>query len=97
MHTKSIYKIPDGKLLKVDLVYDISADGQKMIASIKLHGDFFAHPENAIEDIEKILRGLPLEEKKITQQIQDYLDDSHATLYGLAPASIARGIMMGLE
>ena len=39
MKSKSIYKVPDGKLLKINLSYD---EKDLLIKSINIMGDFFA-------------------------------------------------------
>ena len=57
----SIYKVPGGKLVKVELVLEI-VDGIKMIEQIKITGDFFIHPEDLIEELEEELRGSDLED-----------------------------------
>ena len=50
MYLKSIYKVPNGKLLKVSLDYD---EVDNSIEQIRITGDFFAYPEESIELIEK--------------------------------------------
>ena len=46
MNSKSIYKIPNGKLLKIALEYNEKSNS---IDRIRIMGDFFAYPEEAIE------------------------------------------------
>ena len=42
MQSKSVYKVPNGKLLKIFLDYNIE---NKLINNISITGDFFAYPE----------------------------------------------------
>ena len=55
MQGKSMYKVPEGKLIKITLDY-----GDK-INSVTINGDFFLHPEDGIEKIEQSLSGVSLE------------------------------------
>ncbi|GGF54557.1 lipoate--protein ligase A [Marmoricola endophyticus] len=48
------YKVPEGKLVVVDLAV---ADGR--LADVRLSGDFFLEPDDAIEEITSALTGLP--------------------------------------
>jgi lipoate-protein ligase A len=52
------YKVEGGKLLRVRLTTE--PGDPPTIASITLTGDFFMHPEEAIEDLEARLTGAPL-------------------------------------
>ena len=45
MQSKSIYKVPDGKLLKIFIEYN---EKDKSIKNINIMGDFFAYPEATI-------------------------------------------------
>ena len=86
------YKVLGGKLIKVQL----TTKG-KLINKIKITGDFFLHPEELIEDLEKRLMGQSLNEKILTQVIKDMMEKSNGTLLGASPADFARCIMMAGE
>ena len=90
----SVYKIPEGKLLKVGLSYN---EENMTVESVKLFGDFFVHPEEEIESIENVLRGIELDEVKIAVQVQDYVSNNQIEMLGITAEGIARGIMMCLE
>jgi hypothetical protein len=61
MIRKLDYKVPGGKLLRVAI--DSGGDGESPIASsVRVAGDFFAHPEEAFEAAEAELSGLPMSE-----------------------------------
>ena len=53
MQSKSIYKVPNGKLLKIFLEFN---EKNNSIESIKITGDFFAYPEETIEIMENKLK-----------------------------------------
>jgi len=57
MKGKAEKKVPGGKLVKV------SAEFGETIKSVKITGDFFLHPEEAIELIEKSLLGIGANEQ----------------------------------
>ena len=48
------YKVPGGKLVAVDVEV---ADGR--LEQVRLSGDFFLEPDEALEDINAALTGLP--------------------------------------
>ena len=58
------YKVPNGKLLRIDA--DIK---EKTIIDIKIHGDFFIHPEDGIEIIEKNLIGKKIDDKSLSETL----------------------------
>ena len=91
MMAKSIYKVPNGKLLKITLDYD---DGEKTINSIKITGDFFAYPDDSIEMIEGELKNSILDKKSLTKKIDKIINRNNFEFIGLNAEGIATGIMM---
>jgi hypothetical protein len=81
------YKVHGGKMLKVKLVLN----GQ-MIDSVTILGDFFLHPESAIETIEEKLRGCRVDIESLTNKIQGVLDEQTATIIGATALDIAKAI-----
>ena len=63
------YKVPGGKLLRVHLQVE-----HNTITHIMLTGDFFMHPEHAIEDLETRLTGLAFEEDAIRAQVRAFFE-----------------------
>ena len=49
MRFQSTYKVPQGKLLKISIEFD---EKNNVIRDIRITGDFFAYPEEAIELME---------------------------------------------
>lgn len=85
---KAIYKVPNGKLLKIFLD---ESDGE--IASIKITGDFFAHPEENIEKLEMHLRGCQLKPEILESKIQEFFKKNPTELFGLDVGSIISTIL----
>jgi len=86
---KATYKVEGGKLIKVQL---LERDGK--IQEIKITGDFFLHPEDLIEDLEKALIGKPLKEQDLAESIKSLMQKREATLLGASPEDFAKCILM---
>jgi lipoate-protein ligase A len=86
---KSTYKVEGGKMIKVNLCGKFGK-----IEKVKIMGDFFLHPEELIEDLERILIGIPLDETKIRNSIQVFLETNKGTFIGAKPEDFAKCIMM---
>lgn len=79
------YKVPGGKLVVADL--DV-VDG--VIASARINGDFFLEPDEALEDINGALRGLPagVSHEEIARAVTAALR-ADAVMFGFDAASVA--------
>jgi lipoate-protein ligase A len=67
------YKAIGGKLLRVRMT--VTADNPPLIQTIRITGDFFMHPEEAIEDLEQLLTGAPLDEAALCARVQMFFDE----------------------
>ncbi len=67
------YKAPGGKLLRVSLTLARQAD-PPVITSLRLTGDFFMHPEDAILDLEERLIGAPWETVSVRERVQAFFE-----------------------
>jgi len=85
---KAEYKAEGGKLIKVQM----TKRGNK-IDSIKITGDFFMHPEDLIDELEKALLGCLLNEDVIVETIERFIKDRGAVLLGAAPEDFAKCII----
>jgi len=94
MNSKSIYKVPDGKLLKIFLEYN---EKNKSIDSIRITGDFFAYPEEAIEIIEKQLVDNKIDRNNLTKKINSIIKENNIEFIGLNSEGLTQGIMMCLK
>jgi lipoate-protein ligase A len=91
MRSHSIYKVPEGKLLKISLDYD---DKEQVIKDIRITGDFFAYPEEAIELLETRLRNVRLNRDVLYRTISSIITKYHIQFIGLNAEGLAQGILM---
>ena len=94
MNSKSIYKVPNGKLLKIFLDYNKKTNS---ITSISITGDFFAYPEEAIELIEKKLIDSKLEKSILLEKITSTIEENNIEFIGLNAEGLTQGILMCLK
>ncbi|MBH0097565.1 lipoate--protein ligase family protein [Salinibacterium sp. NSLL150] len=87
------FKVPGGKLVVVDL--DVVDDA---ITNFRLAGDFFLEPDDALEDINAAINGLPAnsDAKTITAAIQQSLPEGTVML-GFSAESVATAIRRALQ
>jgi len=85
-------KVKEGKVVKIEF------DCNDVIRNIRITGDFFLHPENMLEEIEKSIVGLDrnADENTIISNIQKGIAVSDAQMIGISPESIARLIKEAL-
>ncbi len=86
---RATYKVESGKLIKVQL-----REREGKIQEIRITGDFFLHPEELIEELEKALIGKPLKELDLAESIRSFIQKKEATLLGAAPEDFAKCILM---
>lgn len=89
---KAEYKVAGGKLVRTTVTIE-----NGVIRDIKLTGDFFIHPEDFIDELEKTLRGMPLNEYAIVEHIRTLTSKKGAILIGVSPEDFAKCIMMAGE
>jgi lipoate-protein ligase A len=84
------FKVQDGKLVeaKVKIV-------EGKIRDIQITGDFYMHPEEEIEELEKSLLGTPLE--NINDKIHRFFKEKNITLVGVKPEDFAKVILMAAQ
>ena len=88
------HKVHGGKLIRVDITHDHSA-----IQSIKITGDFFLHPEEALDEINELLTGaeLPLQVEKLVQEMNLLLEIQNAQFIGASPQDIIATLQEALS
>jgi hypothetical protein len=91
MQSHSIYKIPQGKLLKISLEYN---EKNNTITQIKIMGDFFAYPEEAIEVLETYLNGTAIEREVLQKKIQSIITKHDIQFIGVDAEGLTQGILM---
>jgi hypothetical protein len=90
MQTQSIYKVPHGKLLKISLDYD---EKNNTVRQIRIMGDFFAYPEEAVEILEAALTNTLLEQESILKKIQSIIVEQNIQFIGLDAEGLTQGIL----
>ncbi len=91
MQSKSVYKVPNGKLLKISLVYDKK---NKSIDKVSIMGDFFAYPEEAIELMEDELKNTKLTRDSLLKKIHTVINKNNIEFIGLDAEGLTTGILM---
>jgi hypothetical protein len=91
MQSHSIYKVPQGKLLKISLEYDKK---KNVITNIRITGDFFAYPEEGIELLEKKLQNTVLDRVVLLDTISSLISKNHIQFIGVNAEGLTQGIMM---
>lgn len=84
------YKVPGGKLLVADTEVK---DG--VLTVVKVMGDFFMHPEEAINDLEEALRGKQV--SKIDEIVEGFFGGKEITLFGVSAKDFAHVLKLTLE
>ena len=77
-----------GKIVKINLSYK---EESQIIQSIKITGDFFIHPEEVIEELEKGLCGIKLEKEDLGNKMKLILEDSK--IFGFDIDSLVKMIL----
>jgi len=91
MRSQSVYKVPQGKLLKISVEYN---EKKNSIKNIWITGDFFAYPEEAIELLEKKLTNTTLEQEQLLQKIRSIITEYHIQFIGVDAEGLTKGILM---
>jgi lipoate-protein ligase A len=78
-------KVKEGKVLKVEV------DCDDVINGIRITGDFFLHPEDMLEEIEKSIVGMKrnADEGTIISNIKRTTSGKDVQMIGISPESIA--------
>jgi len=83
-------KVPGGKLLCVEAEF---SSGR--ITRIRITGDFFLHPEETIDGIEKALVGTKAD--GVAAKVSEVLASNGAQLIGASPEDIERLVKRAME
>jgi hypothetical protein len=94
MQSKAVYKVPNGKLLKIDLDFEKET---KTINNIKITGDFFAYPEESIDILEKELKNTQLEKDVLYDKINLIITNNNFEFIGVNAEGLTQGILMCLQ
>ena len=90
MRTASnIYKTK--KLIKIFLKYKDDKQGNRIISSVRITGDFFLYPEESLENLEVQLKGTRLDKDNLKKKIDKCLNNSEA--FGFDSKSLSDAIL----
>ncbi len=84
------YKVPGGKLLVAETEVK---DG--VLTTVKVTGDFFMHPEEAINDLEEALRGR--DASQIGEIVEGFFGGKEITLFGVSENDFAHVLKLTLD
>ncbi|MDO1529925.1 biotin--protein ligase [Fulvimonas sp. R45] len=87
------YKMPGGKLVVVDL--DVRGG---RLAGVRLSGDFFLEPDEALRAIDRALDGLPAATAAaaLADAVRAALPAGTA-MYGISPEAVAEAVRRALQ
>ena len=85
------FKVPGGKLIAAEA----EAEGGRIVR-VKITGDFFMHPEEAIEELEGSLTGVSADEKSLEKAMNSFFGKRSIELIGVSPKDFAHVIRMSL-
>ncbi len=88
MERKAVFKVPNGKLLKVTADID-----DTVLVSVQITGDFFVYPEESIIQLEQLLRYHPLEKDLLLYMIDGFFKQNNVELFGVTAEAICDAIM----
>ncbi len=78
-----IYKVPNGKLLKVFVEFEDDNADIKKIKDIKITGDFFMHPEEKITLLEDAMKDAQVDDE-LVKKLQLLIEQEEIELYGFS-------------
>ncbi len=84
-------KVEGGKLLRIKV--DVQ---ENLIKNVSIEGDFFAHPENTIEQIEQELTNKEID-SDLEKIVQEIIDKNNAELVGVTAKDINEVILEALK
>ncbi len=89
----SSQKVKEGKIVKVEVGYDES------ITKLNITGDFFLHPEDILDEIEKSMIGLKKDVSfdTLVFKIHEIVKNYDALMIGISPESLALVIREALK
>jgi len=92
MRYRSVYKVPQGKLLKISFVYNQLS---RTIHQVRITGDFFAYPEAAVELIEQELEHAIFERDQLMTKIQSIIRQNKIQFIGVDAEGLTQAILNG--
>jgi hypothetical protein len=91
MRLCSIYKVPNGKLLRISLTYN---ESMHTIHQVKVAGDFFAYPEEAVDLLENELENALFTRDSLRTKIQSIINKYHIQFIGIDAEGLTQALLM---
>jgi lipoate---protein ligase len=88
MDKKVVVKVPAGKLLKLFVSVENNA-----IQKLQITGDFFAYPEEAIQQLEQRLLNHKLDQAQLAQTIHNFVVAQDVRFFGITEEALVGAIM----
>ena len=85
---KAELKVPGGKLLRASSV----VRGGRIV-EVRITGDFFMHPEEAIDELERWLRGVESSEVAVRGAVEAFFAFVAPMVLGAAPQDFAEVVL----
>ncbi len=89
MNSKSSVKVEAGKLVKTEIQYG------ETFEDVKIRGDFFLEPPEALNEIQSKVKGLPVETSK--EEIAEQIEQVDADFIGFKPSDVAEAVKQAVE
>jgi len=84
----AVKKVAGGKLVEAEVE---ASDGR--ITRVRITGDFFAHPEDVVEEVEKRLVGSRLDWEEVVGRVSSAVADLNAILVGVSVTDLAEVVL----
>ena len=93
MEGKSVKKVEGGKLVKVTIRFTDSNE------KVRITGDFFLHPEDALEEIEQSIVGVPADAEipELVKKMEVAVKAHKVQMVGVSPTSFAEAIKEAIQ
>ncbi len=85
---KCTLKVPNGKLLKVTVEFE-----KERIIKVHVKGDFFIHPEESLDDLETVLRGMEYNRKSVSDAVERFFGRRGVVAFGITPKAVTDALM----
>jgi len=89
-------KVEKGKLLRISVVLR-SKDGSAVLRNVGVFGDFFMHPEEAIEGLEEAILRSGLDVNARETAISSFLSESGTELFGASAKDLAQAVQGAID
>jgi hypothetical protein len=84
----SVYKVDGGKMIKISLAVD-----DAVIRDLRITGDFFVHPEDAVELLENKLAGTRIDDLAVNID-KEFAGNANVQLVGIGTVDIVHAVKL---